>query len=65
MNYATYALPSEYGTPQWTSRLVSIPFNSPTSIMLANHVYWNLGVSVNTAAQSTPNDTLYMPYTSR
>ena len=65
MNYATYTLSSECGTPRWTSRLVSIPFNSPTPIMLANHVYWNLGASINTAAKSILNDTLYMPYASR
>ncbi|KAG0652612.1 Galactose mutarotase [Hyphodiscus hymeniophilus] len=65
MNYATYTVSTECGTPRWTSRLVSIPFNSPTPIMLANHVYWNLGASVNTAAESILNDTLYMPYAAR
>jgi hypothetical protein len=50
MNYATYKFSAECGTPQWTSRLVPIPYNSPAPIMLVNHVYWNLGALVKTAA---------------
>jgi aldose 1-epimerase len=65
MNYATYTLSSHGGSPRWTSRLVSLPLNSPTPIMLANHVYWNLGASVNTAAQSVLQDTLHMPFAAR
>lgn len=65
INYATYTLSSNQGTPRWTSRLVSIPLNSPTPIMLANHIYWNLGAFVNTAARTVLNDTLYMPYADR
>lgn len=33
--------------------------------MLANHVYWNLEASINTASQSVLSDTLYMSYISR
>ena len=66
MNYATYTLgASAAGAPRWTTRLVSIPFNCPTPIMLSNHVYWNLGASVNTAAKSILNNTLHMPYAAR
>ena len=33
--------------------------------MLANHVYYNLGASINPAAKSILNDALYMPYAFR
>ena len=52
-------------TNQWTSRLVSIPLDEPTPIMLANHVYWNLGAFVNSEATTVLNDTLHMPYATR
>jgi len=65
INYATYTLTNNYGIPRWTSRLVSIPLNSQTPIMLANHVYWNLGAFVNSAAQTVLNNTLYLPYADR
>jgi aldose 1-epimerase len=65
INYATYTLTNNYGVPRWTSRLVSIPLNAPTPIMLANHVYWNLGAFVNSAALTVLNNTLYMPYADR
>ena len=45
--------------------MVSIPLDEPTPIMLANHVYWNLGAFVNTKAMTVLNDTLYMPYSTR
>ena len=45
--------------------MVSIPLDEPTPIMLANHVYWNLGAFVNTEATTVLNDTLYMPYSDR
>lgn len=62
INYATYTLSEG---PRWTSRLVSIPLNDPTPIMLANHVYWNLGAFVNTAAETVLKDTLHIPYGDR
>jgi aldose 1-epimerase len=62
INYATYTLSEG---PRWTSRLISIPLNNPTPIMLANHVYWNVGAFVNTAAETVLNDTLHMPYADR
>ena len=62
ITYATYTLSEG---PRWTSRLVSIPLNDPTPIMLANHVYWNLGAFVNTAAQTVLNNKLHMPYSDR
>ncbi|MCJ1432399.1 hypothetical protein MMC27_001755 [Xylographa pallens] len=61
ITYATYTVSPN----QWTSRLVSLPLDEPTPIMLANHVYWNLGAFVNSEATTVLNDTLHMPYAAR
>lgn len=61
ITYATYSV-APY---QWTSRLVSIPLDEPTPIMLANHVYWNLGAFVSNESSTVLNDTLHMPYSAR
>lgn len=61
MNYATYSVQGS----QLTSRLVSLPLDEPTPIMLANHVYWNLGAFVDEEATTVLNNTLYMPYAQR
>lgn len=62
MTFATYTVSAG---PTWTSRLVSIPLDEPTPIMLANHVYWNLGAFVDTAGSTILNHTLQMPYAAR
>lgn len=62
INVATYTVSEG---PRWTSRLVSIPLNKRTPVMLSNHIYWNLGAFVNSAAQHIYDNTLYMPYSSR
>ncbi|KAK3052965.1 hypothetical protein LTR09_006029 [Extremus antarcticus] len=62
LNIATYTLTDD---ASWISRLVSVPFNEATPIMLANHVYWNLGAYVDDQATYVLNDTLYMPYADR
>ncbi|KAI4258191.1 MAG: hypothetical protein L6R42_005251 [Xanthoria sp. 1 TBL-2021] len=62
MTYATYSVSAG---PRWTSRLVSIPLDEPTPIMLANHVYWNLGAFVDTVGSTVLNHTLHMPYAAR
>ena len=62
INFATYSLSSG---PRWTSRLVSIPLNKATPVMLSNHVYWNVGAFVNQAAQTVLDNTLYLPYSQR
>ncbi|MCJ1335137.1 hypothetical protein MMC09_000403 [Bachmanniomyces sp. S44760] len=64
-NVITYATYTVSAGPQWTSRLVSIPLDEPTPIMLANHVYWNLGAFVSATASTVLNDTLHMPYSAR
>ena len=62
ITYATYTVSAG---PRWTSRLVSIPLDEPTPIMLANHVYWNLDAFANPADATILNNTLYMPYADR
>ncbi|KAI4266014.1 MAG: hypothetical protein L6R38_009012 [Xanthoria sp. 2 TBL-2021] len=62
MTYATYSVSAG---PRWTSRLVSIPLDEPTPIMLANHVYWNVGAFVDPAGSTVLNHTLHMPYAAR
>lgn len=62
LNVATYTLTDD---ASWISRLVSLPVNKATPVMLANHVYWNLGALVNEDASTVLNDTLYMPYADR
>lgn len=62
LNVATYTLTDE---PAFISRLVSIPIDQATPIMLANHIYWNLGAFVNKNALTILNNTLHMPYSDR
>ncbi|KAL8989783.1 MAG: hypothetical protein Q9169_008282 [Polycauliona sp. 2 TL-2023] len=63
MTFATYSVSTD--PPRWTSRLVSIPLDEPTPIMLANHVYWNLGAFVDPAGSTILNHTLHLPYAAR
>lgn len=59
LNVASYTLGDDQ---TFTSRLVSIPVNKVTPIMLSHHIYWNLD------AFSEPtifNNTLHMPYATR
>ena len=65
ITYATYSVSSSSSGPTWTSRLVSIPLDAPTPIMLANHVYWNLDAFSNPADSTILNHTLHMPYAAR
>jgi len=62
LNIATYTLTDDAA---FVSRLVSIPFNQATPIMLANHIYWNLGAFVDEQAVHILDNTLYMPYADR
>jgi aldose 1-epimerase len=61
ITYATYTVSPN----KWTSRLVSIPLDAATPIMLANHVYWNLGAFTNNQSSTVLDNTLYMPYSTR
>ena len=62
ITYATYTVSSG---PTWTSRLVSIPLDEATPIMLANHVYWNLDAFSNPSDMTILSHTLHMPYSAR
>lgn len=62
ITYATYTVSAG---PRWTARMVSIPLDEPTPIMLANHVYWNLNAFVDPSNPTVLNDTLWMPYSKR
>lgn len=59
---ATFTLTDE---PAWVSRLLSIPLNDATPVMLSNHIYWNLGAFVDESALTILNNTLHMPYADR
>lgn len=63
--YATYSVASTVDGPEMTSRLVSIPLDGPTPIMLTTHPYFNLDAFVNPANPSIMNHTLHMPYSHR
>ena len=62
LNTATYTLTDDAA---FISRLVSIPFNEATPIMLSNHIYWNFGAYVDKAAVHVFDNNLYMPYADR
>jgi aldose 1-epimerase len=62
VNVATYTLTDE---PAFISRLVTIALNEETPVMLANHIYWNLGAFVDEQGLYVLNNTLYMPYADR
>lgn len=65
LNIATYTLTDDDDGPAFVSRIVSIPFNKATPVMIANHIYWNLGAFVDEDALTILNNTLYMPYAKR
>ena len=66
---ATYSVSSYPSGPQGqlrprlTTQLVSIALDTPTPIMLSNHIYWNLNAF---QAENILNDTyIWMPYSDR
>lgn len=62
ISYATYTLSPG---PRWTSRIVSIPIDKPTPLMLMNHIYWNLDAFSDPNSPTVLNHTLHMPYSTR
>lgn len=62
INMVTYTVTDE---PAFYSRITSIPTGERTPIMIANHVYWNLGAFVSEDALTILNDTLHMPAAKR
>ncbi|EME46826.1 hypothetical protein DOTSEDRAFT_70709 [Dothistroma septosporum NZE10] len=62
LNVGTFSVDDEQ---VFTSRLVSIPIDQATPIMLAHHIYWNIGAFVDEDAITILNDTLQLPYADR
>lgn len=62
VNYATFSVADG---PSVTSRLVSIPLDEPTPIMLTTHPYWNLDAFTDASQPTILNHTLHMPYSAR
>lgn len=50
---------------EFVSRLVSIPIDEATPIMLSHHIYWNIGAFIDDDAITILNDTLQLPYADR
>ncbi|CAN6652195.1 hypothetical protein TRVA0_025S01882 [Trichomonascus vanleenenianus] len=69
ISYATYTVTGENKTtgqkPALTTRLISIPLDKATPVMLSTHNYWNLNAFVNPADYTVLNDTLHMPNAKR
>ena len=61
----TYATFSVGPGPSLTSRLVSIPIDRRTPIMLTTHPYFNLNAFADPDQPTVADQTLYMPYSSR
>ena len=62
ITYATFSVGPE---PSLTSRLVSIPLDAPTPIMLTTHPYFNLDAFIDPSDPTIFSQELYMPYSSR
>lgn len=66
VSYATFSLAAAAAEgPSLTSRIVSIPMDGPTPIMLTTHPYWNLNAFVDAANPNVLDHTLHMPYSIR
>lgn len=65
ISYVTYTVSTLCSGPRWTYRVVSIPLDQPTPIMLFNHAYWNLDAFANPDDNTIFNHTLHLPYSPR
>lgn len=65
INYATFSVATTAEGPSLTSRLISIPLDKRTPIMLTTHPYWNLNAFVDAANPNVLDHTLHMPYSKR
>lgn len=61
----TYATFSVGPGPSLMSRLISIPLDAPTPIMLTAHPYFNLDAFADAGNPTVLDHTLHMPYSSR
>ncbi|WVF73229.1 hypothetical protein IAT40_008048 [Kwoniella sp. CBS 6097] len=58
--YVTYAVLAN--PPRLSTRIVAIPLDQDTPVMMSTHIYWNVG---SFTSSNILNDTLYMPYSDR
>lgn len=65
ITYATYAVKTRDRRPILTTRLVSIPLDGATPILLSNHIYWSLNAFTDARNPTVLNDTLSLPYSNR
>ena len=65
VNYATFSVAMGEEGPSLATRLVSIPLDGPTPIMLTTHPYWNLNAFVSGTNPNILDHTLSMPYSMR
>ncbi|KAL4965925.1 aldose epimerase family protein [Aspergillus stella-maris] len=63
LTHATYTVENADGSPQLTTKLVSLALTASTPIMLANHIYWNLNGFRD--ANLLDDVTLHMPLSTR
>ena len=64
-NVITYATYTVTAGPSWIYRLVSIPLDEQTPLMVITHPYWNLNAFVDPSNPTILSDTLHMPYSRR
>ena len=65
ITYATFSVGSSAEGPTLTSRLVSIPLDGLTPLMLTTHPYFNLNAFVDPGKPDVLDHTLTMPYSER
>lgn len=66
ITYATYSVSSgTVGGPTLTTRLVSLPLDGATPVMLSNHIYWSLNAFTDKNDLTIRNDSLLMPFSKR
>lgn len=65
ITYATYAVKSRNKRPTLTTRLVSVPLDGATPVLLSNHIYWSLNAFTDSRNPTVLNDILSMPHSSR
>ncbi|OCF39727.1 hypothetical protein I317_06451 [Kwoniella heveanensis CBS 569] len=58
--YVTYTVLAN--PPRLTTRIVAIPLDQDTPVMMSTHIYWNVG---SFTSSNILKDTLYMPYSDR
>lgn len=65
ITYATYSVKTRDRKPILTTRLVSVPLDGATPILLSNHIYWSLNAFTDAQNPTILNDLLSIPYSNR